>query len=161
MSLGKLLKTAMALPFLLLGCGDDNSAPAGSTITINPDGATWAVTAGTCNGTDVNFHAFSITVRNSAGIELNNTDLYITLDLAANNATIYQAMQLYDDPNWQGGVTTVPQNPVSTPYVTKTGNSGTKRIIVGVDLGGCGYKGSLNAYSGSSIDSVSIEVTAS
>lgn len=160
MSIGKLLKAGVVLPFLLFGCGDNNSAPAGSTITINPDGAKWDVSAGTCNGTEVNFHAFNITVRNSAGVELNDTDLYITLDLASNNFTLPPYMQLYDDPNWQGGITTLPQNPVSTPYVTKTGASGTKRIIVGVDLG-CGYKGSLTAYSGSSVDSVSIDVTES
>ena len=145
--------------FALSGCGGEgNGAPDGSAVTISPSGATWKVAGPGCAGTDFNFHVFNITVRNSDGVPLNNVDLYVTLDLAANNATTAQIMRLYDDPEWQGGSSTLPQNQKSTPYVTKTDGYGSKRLVVGVDIGGCTYTGSLNVYSGTAFGSASISV---
>ncbi|OGI48552.1 MAG: hypothetical protein A2151_01595 [Candidatus Muproteobacteria bacterium RBG_16_65_34] len=139
---------------LLAGCGsgEENPAPDGSTITINPASTKWttvkddACAIGYASVDDL----YIITVEDSAGNPLNNVKLTLFLDLAAGSTSITPVMELYDN----GSL-------VTSPYTTKTEASGTKAVTVRMWYGcSLAYKGSLHAYSGSIYGSAPLEVEA-
>ncbi len=163
LSLGVLIVLAAPIG-LLHGCGHNktSSAPLNSTIAISPDGASWTITQSSqpgapvlpgCNGTIYNFELFTITVSDALGNPINNAEIVIDLDTAANTASpSSQVMYLADaDVNLT--------QPVAVPYETKTDKFGTKNVRVFVDLGGCSFSGNLKVYSGTVFKSVSIKVT--
>jgi hypothetical protein len=101
---------------------------------------------------------FNILVRDTSGVPLPGVGIDVSLDLSP--GTIVpppQVMYLFDDLNGDG-VYTDPISAYSTPYYTKTGSSGTKRLLVRYDLGGCIYAGNLNVFSGPAFGSGHISV---
>ena len=153
------LSSVVVAALLLSGCGGGTGTTAqGGSITINPSSIAWNITAGACGG-PFNYHEVVITVLNSNKVPVANAGLTVTLDLANATYSGGPAMTLYDDPTWISGSFTPPTTaPVGARYATSTGGDGTKRLIVGVDLG-CTYKGNLNVYSGALFQSVNIAIT--
>jgi len=156
--ISKLFKSSAVVAALLLsGCGGGSPATAnGGTITINPAKLNVSVSGinsgtGNCNGAEMTYTAFVISVFNANGIPVADAPLSVTLDWG--NGTqlggIYTpCMYLYDDPTWLGGSSTPPTSaPVGNRYTTSTGSDGTITLIVGTDLTTT-YTGNLNAYSG-------------
>lgn len=134
----------------LWGCGKDEgfTAPSGSAITINPSAVSLTISdVSSCPSASYNDHIFTITVKDSDGKSMNNMDIAVELSLAANSgSSINQILELYDGDTGQ---------PVTSPYSTMTGDSGTKNMIVRVDLG-CEYTATFNVFSGDAYGTASI-----
>jgi len=157
--ISKLFKSSTVVAVLLLsGCGGGSPTTAnGGSITINPTATTWTVTPVACGG-PYNYHEVVITVFNAKNVPVANQSISVTLDLTAGTFTDIPRMYLYDDPTWVGDANTPPTTaPVGGSYTTSTTSDGTKRLIVGVDLG-CTYKGNLNVYSGALFQTATFEV---
>ena len=138
---------------LLKGCGADLSAPVDSIITINPSGKTWTVAASFltgCPSPNYNDEVFAITVTDSDGNPLNDITITIQLDLSANSSPpALQCLELFDgDTGAQ----------ITSPYTTKTGDYGTKNIVVRMDFGET-YRAELKVFSGTAYSSANLEVT--
>lgn len=153
-------KFMMCGTFLLIfismwGCGKSDSvtAPSGSTISLSESSISWDVTSPPgCPSFDYNDHTITITVKDSAGQNMNGADIIVELALSPNSGSpSVQVLQMFD------GDTGLP---VTSPYHTETGDHGTKNMIVRVDFG-CTYKANFNVFSGDAFASASIEVSGS
>ena len=148
---------------MLSGCGGSSKgAPHSGSITISPSEKTWAVkwtapAVPACAG-NYSYTEFMITVADKNGRPVSHVDLDVTLDLSL-GTSFYDTMRLYDDPAWVAGSSTPPTNRVTSTYRTSTGDFGTKRLIVGMDLNCPAYKGSLGIYSGEIFKEASLSVT--
>lgn len=158
---GAWLKSSMigALGLLTLGCGAENGAPEGATITFNIASLSWSVGAGFCSTPIVDYNDTTVlaTVRDQQGNVLNDMDITFALDLSSATSS-YILMELYDDETGNGDGIADAGEQVTNPYRTKTKSFGTKEIIVRPDLGGCEYKGYLNVWSGSAFAQLPIDV---
>jgi hypothetical protein len=144
------LLLSMFVAVVLGGCGNESPAPDGSTIVITPAGKTWDTSADdSCAAKTRLDTLFTISVIRSDGVYLNDTDLLLSLDLAAGTTSGAEVLELFDE-----------GTKVAFPYVTKTGASGSKMFTMGMWVG-CNwdYKGQLNVYSGSSYNSADFIVT--
>lgn len=156
--------TIVALVFgLLTGCGNGSSsgAPYKGSIVINPASMAWTVTvpaATTCAGTNIEYTAFTLTVYDSNLRPVNDVDMDVVLDFTASTSTGSKTMYLYDDPAWVAGSPLPPTNLIAGSNRVKTGAFGSKRLIVGMDLG-CTYKGALHVYSGTVYQKADLSVT--
>src|SRR5512139_491742 len=141
-----------AMVIAITGCGTDNqnTAPFGSSITINPSKVTTDGPSGACTG----FYQdslFKITVLGPDKLPMNDAAITIALSWAPNYAhPAIWSMQLYDMDTVGGAAVTV-------PYQTKTGDFGTKNVMVRHDIT-CDYKGQLEVFSGTAYLQVDIEV---
>jgi hypothetical protein len=144
-----------AFCLLLAGCGEENGAPTGSTITVSPDLKDWTIGAVACDNSEMQSTFFNIVVKNPNGIPMTGVDIRVSLDLTLGTFITpspgYAAMYLYDD-----DVSTT--DPITTfQYFTKTGAAGAKTLRVQYDLT-CTYAGDLEVHSGSSFGSAHISV---
>lgn len=135
---------------LVAGCGssDSDGASVGTTITLNPSSITWTASA------DLNPGAFERTrvtvslVRGEA--PLANTEVELFLDLSDGTTTGGQAMVLRDTDGTAH----------ASPYKVTTDSNGIARVLVDVFIGeGTSYTGSLSAYSGAALGSMTITVS--
>lgn len=135
---------------VLSGCGKDEglTAPSDSTITIDPSAVSWTISdVSSCPSASYNDHIFTIAVKDSDGNSMNNIDITVELALSANSgSSINQILELYDGDTGQK---------VTSPYNTMTGDSGTKNMIVRVDLD-CEYTATFNVFSGDAYGTATI-----
>lgn len=150
---------------MLSGCGGGSSkgAPHGGAITINPASVTWSMiwtapAVPSCAATNFHYSEFMITVTDPNGRPVSHVDLDVALDLSLGSSS-YDIMRLYDDPTWVSGSATPPTNKVTSSYRTSTGDFGTKRLIVGMNLNCPAFKGYLSIYSGEIFKQAALSVT--
>lgn len=138
------------LLFLMNSCGTETSAPYASSITIAPPEVKWSSgsTGFGCTSGFVDETTFTITVLDEQQMPMNDTVIFVELDLSPFTSSIY-CLQLIDADSG---------TEVASPYRTKTGVSGTKNMRVRVNLG-AEYKANMRVYSGSAFNSANIEVT--
>lgn len=140
----------LASIMLLQGCqGDGDAAPVGSTLTIAPSEVTWNISnPGACDPNVFADRLFVITANDPTGAPLGETDLLMTLQLAANTSN-FPAMFLIADTGSLPGVVDPGDTVVSElgdgGYATKTNSEGIAKVIVRMTLS-CTYRGSLDVF---------------
>ena len=127
--------------FIWSGCGGNNEAPVGSTITINPSSIT--ITDGSLQ--DIHKKRFLITVKNLSGVPLNNVTLRssfiwaspdgvldtLVYDMNPCDGTAETTLaQLYDGDPDNGGV------PVDSPFNASTNEDGVFELWLRFVSGG-------------------------
>lgn len=135
------LTTSFVATLLLSGCGGGTPPPTEGKVTVNPEKTTASFSgyADGCAGNNFVYYPFTIAVTDGHGIPVPDAPLSVTLDWSTATTTSGTANllsnHLYDDPAWNGSSTTAPTNEVGGSYSTTTGSDGTKRLIVGADVG--------------------------
>lgn len=161
--LAVLALTAISLTAATCGKDDNNNpvyvAPAGTTITINPSSVDLKITGGACTGgVSYKDQMFTITLYDKSSTEsnpqpMNGISMVINLDYSSNySSTDVRAMQLYDVDPSSGNI-----SPVTVPFTTATGNSGTKVVWVRMDVS-CTYTGSLEVSAKSAYNNAEIKI---
>lgn len=140
-----LLLVSMLLVILIpiWGCKPGSvTAPSGSNITVNPSDIT-VTDSGPSIRTWTGY--FTITVKDSFGKPMNDTDVSIFFPWAVPQGTV---VQLYDG-----------NTPKNSPFTAKTDENGVYNLRLDYSSGGgLDYFGDLEVRSGSSFTSVTVTV---
>jgi hypothetical protein len=131
--------------FAVSGCGNGGPAPDGSAITVEPA----APTPVADNSDNITTHtqSFTISVINSSGFSVGNTDITVSFPYAAPDNSSY--VQFYDG-----------NTPVNSPFNTKTNGDGIYTLRFDYKSGsGLNYAGDLQVTSGPASASVPFSVT--
>lgn len=150
---------AFLLPLsMIAGCGAEQGALPGSTITVNPAKKEWKIGAAPCDNSIMQDDYFNISVLSPNGTPETGMDIRVSLNLAQGTLVFppppLAIMYLYDDLDGDGLYTNLI---TSFPHYTNTGNAGTKMLRVQYDLT-CVYGGDLDVYSGTIHGSAHISV---
>ncbi|MCC6347746.1 MAG: hypothetical protein IT388_11210 [Nitrospirales bacterium] len=146
------MKKSRAVSLLLLLClaalsgcgGGGNSAPSGSTLTINPAEIT---TTDASSSTSWTTQFYTISLKNAEGQSLGNTKVTITFPYAVPSS--YGVVQLYDG-----------DTPVNSPLDVETDDFGVYYLRLDMQSGGgLSYSGDLEARSGDAFANSKITVS--
>ncbi|MBZ0157248.1 MAG: hypothetical protein K8I29_13685 [Alphaproteobacteria bacterium] len=145
------MKKSCAVSLLLLclvalsGCGGGgNSAPSGSTLTINPTETNVTDTSSSVSWTT---QFYTISLKNSEGKSLGKTKVTITFPWAVPSS--FGVVQFYDG-----------DTPVNSPFDVETDDFGVYYLRLDLQSGGgLSYSGDLEARSGEAFASSRISVS--
>lgn len=153
---------ALAIALLLLSaCGDGNTAPDGSTITIDPTSTSWAT--GAAAPCTYSLSNVTVTVRNSRGRPIPSTDVDLSLTLAngmTDPSTEY--IELYAGYVNNQQIASGAATKLLLPTRLSTNDAGVIELTVNMYIGcGLSYRSILSATSGPASASANFEATSS
>ena len=151
---------------VLVSCGGSDQVPVGSTLVAFPNQVDWQigesdscdVINGPFNDTQVN-----LSLADAEGRAIVDTNVDISLDLSEGSFNGPELLSLFFDQDGNGNFSEDERvlsadGPV---FTTRTdGDNGVIRVLVRVNLS-CPFRGSLFAFAGSAVTSVSFNVSGS
>lgn len=155
-----LITLAIAL-LLLSACGDGNTAPDGSTITIDPTSKTWPT--GATSPCTYDLSKVAVTVRNSRGRPIPGVDVDLSLSLASGTtgpSTEY--VELYSGYVNNQQIASGEATKLLLPTRLSTNDAGVIELSAKMNIGcGLSYRSVLSATSGPASASANFETTSS